>query len=182
MFNVPLLHLKVHDWESKKKKLLHLMETQSSNFENQIHLHTTFYSSIRDENSDEMNNLNRSVHEILNEEIYYFMETFKVEMCKISSSWFQIQEKYMSHPVHNHYSGFAAVCYLEYNPELHTPVRFIAPFTDLFDGSMVEYNPENVTEGSILFFPSALLHHTLPNRSDVRRVALAFNLIQAESK
>jgi hypothetical protein len=182
IFNIPLIHLKVSDWENKKTKLLELMHSQSEDFENDMHLYTTFHNVKDKVNTKEYKELNCDIHQILNEEISQMMNIFQINLCKISTSWFQIQEKYMAHPVHNHHPGFAAVCYLEYDENVHTPVEFIAPYTDLFDGSMIKHTPENVTEGSILFFPASLLHQTMPNMSDKKRVALAFNIVDAETK
>ena len=36
--------------------------------------------------------------------------------------------------------------------------------------------PPGIREGSLIFFPSYVLHYTAPNQSDVDRIILSFNV------
>ena len=78
--------------------------------------------------------------------------------------------------------GFSAVCFVEYDQEVHTPTQFIAPFNDFMQGNTLQYSPSCVMEGTLLIFPSVIHHFTLPNTSDKRRIALSFNLTPYETE
>lgn len=95
----------------------------------------------------------------------------------IQNSWFQVYNKAHSHSIHNHGMGsLSSVCYIKYNAEVHRPTTFISPFLNLEDGNVMEYQPEDVDEGTIVVFPSALAHYVPTNQSDVERMILAFNM------
>ena len=65
----------------------------------------------------------------------------------------------MSHSVYNHGQlGYSAACYVTYNPEKHTPTQFIAPFCHPINGDILQYEPPDIEEGDLIFFPSYLLH------------------------
>ena len=83
----------------------------------------------------------------------------------------------MYHELHNHGQlGYSATCFLSFDPKVHTPTQFIAPFNNPLNGLIVKHIPENITEGTLLFFPSMLLHYTQPNLSTKERIVLSFNL------
>lgn len=54
--------------------------------------------------------------------------------------------------------------------------HFIAPYHDFTTGSQQLFVPEGIKEGSLILFPSALLHFTAPSYSDEERIILSFNL------
>lgn len=170
MFRSPFLHLQIRNWKEKKSKLMKLMN--SYNLEHFISVKTTFNNISRDE--EEV--LNQKVSKILSEELNALSNSFGIDNFNIVQSWFQVEEKEMYHGVHNHGYGISSVCYLEYNPEIHKPVILISPSNNLIDGSSEQFYPENISEGSIIFFPSVINHYTMPNKTDVPRKILAFNV------
>ena len=95
----------------------------------------------------------------------------------IRNVWTQRAKKGDHHCPHNHgSSGWAAVLYADYNPDIHSATTFISPFTEFSSGDHMDFTP-NVKEGDIVFFPSQLLHYANPNTSDKERVILSFNMM-----
>lgn len=93
-----------------------------------------------------------------------------------SEVWFQKYENGMNHAVHNHGPiGFSAVCFIEYNKNIHKPTTFISPFGNNITGELFRYEPD-VEEGDIIFFPSNLLHYAPTNLSEYVRIIMSFNL------
>ena len=70
----------------------------------------------------------------------------------------------------------SSVCYVDYDPEVHKPTHFYAPYLNFINGSVIDHIPEGIEEGSIIFFPSAIGHCTVPHHSDKTRTILSFNL------
>jgi hypothetical protein len=95
----------------------------------------------------------------------------------IKNVWTQRARKCDHHCVHNHGSnGWAAVLYVDYNPNIHSATTFLSPFTEASSGDHMDYTPD-VKEGDIVFFPSQLLHYANPNTHDKERVILSFNMM-----
>ena len=169
MFSIPLIHLECNDWALKKQKLIQIPKS----LEKVDAVETDYHKSKMKLNYS----YNREVENILNEEIEIFLDTINMRYCRVVSSWFENSKKGYYHGVHSHGTkGFSSVCYVNYNEKVHTPLQFIAPFRDFFEADDMFYSPKNVKEGSVLFFPSALLHYTMPNQSDDERLILSFNI------
>jgi hypothetical protein len=178
MFSVPLLHLKVEDWEEKKAILLDMFERRrderdkfkiATGSESSLDVETDYHH-----NHDTGETYDREITQILQSELESFSDTFEcaVEVC---TSWFERATHSKFHQVHNHGSqGFSAVCFIKFDPNKHTPTIFLNP--NLADTEICNTLPPGIREGSILFFPSYVLHYTAPNESDEDRIILSFNL------
>lgn len=169
MFQIPLAHYVVRDWEFKKQKLLSLIEQSKFSIDKTV---KTTYDVTGNSKTPELNQL---FNNIFNEEINLFMSTSGLNYYEIELSWFQIEDCSMSHLVHNHGYGISAICYIEFDYEEHIPVHFLSPFNDILTGNSNHYVPE-VYEGSIIFFPSFVNHYTIPNPSKKQRKIASFNL------
>lgn len=168
LFIIPHLKLQVIDWKYKKKKLLDLMN-ECVLSESPL-LKTSF--------SNEIENQNKSIEDIFEEELNYMKESFGFNDCQIKQSWFQEQKRNMFHPTHDHFGPnmmMSSVCYIDYDSSEHTATQFISPFLDSLSYSYLYHTPE-VSEGTIIFFPSNVLHQSLPNISDKSRKIVSFNL------
>lgn len=173
MFKIPLVHIELNNWESKKERLLSLIKYESNPDINTENLITDFYK-----NSEIGYNYNQNVYNILENDIKSFLMSSKLPPSyKIIDSWFEKTYDNMSHQVHNHGAiGYSAVCFIKFNLLKHKPTHFISPFNDFTTGSQQVFIPNNITEGSLIFFPSSLLHFTVPSYSNEERIALSFNL------
>jgi hypothetical protein len=168
MFTVPLVHVVVDDWKEKKKKLLNLYKNAHLSLDNADSLFTNYYENNKI--------LNRDIQNIFKDEIGKLEKEFNLPNLKIKSSWFEETETNGSHSIHNHGQyGYSSVCYVEYDKEEHTSTVFVSPFNNTSNGELITYKPE-VDEGSIIFFPSSILHYTIPNKSTQKRLIVSFNL------
>ena len=179
LFSTPLLHLKVSDWEEKKKELLEIFEKRKSDPEawqvgarrdSALDVETDYHHNY-DNNLD----YSEDITEIFQDELEILADTFQcsVEVC---TTWFEKAKKGKMHQVHNHgISGFSAVCFIQFDHKKHTPTVFLNP--NLADVEIANALPPRIREGSLIFFPSYLLHYTAPNESDTDRIILSFNTI-----
>lgn len=172
IFAIPFLHIKIQEWDKKKKKLLELCDKENFTFEKVGTVKNSF--SMDETKSLELSEI---IENLLMPEINAFNEVFKVKQSKIIQSWFQIEEKFMNHPIHNHgYGHFSSVCYIEFDKDNHLPTTFISPAPDVLSGDISNFVPEDITEGSIVFFPSGLPHYSPGNTTEINRKILSFNI------
>ncbi len=116
------------------------------------------------------------VIEILQEELadLYLLAGFRNPI--ISQVWMQQYTKGCFMTPHNHgMTGFSAIYYIKFDPEEHEATRFISPVSDFINGDNHEFRPE-VNKGTLIFFPSMLMHYVRPNQSDKPRAILSFNI------
>ena len=82
----------------------------------------------------------------------------------------------MYHGVHNHGStGFSSCLYLNYDENVHEPLTLVAPYNEPNIGDMIQYQPKEITEGTLIVFPACLPHFTEPNKSTKPRVVMSAN-------
>ena len=116
------------------------------------------------------------IAQLLEPEVTQFLRAISATSGTISAAWFETASKGDWHPIHDHgATGYSSVCYIRYNPEVHTATNFLSPFANFLTGSSMTYEPP-VEEGSMIFFPSAINHYTKPNASGEERTILSFNL------
>jgi hypothetical protein len=166
MFQIPLAHYVVRDWEFKKQQLLSLIEQSNFLFDKAVK--TTYGESETEE-------LNKLFNNIFKEEINLFVGISGLDYYKIEQSWFEVEDSSMFHLVNNYGPGISAICFIEFNHEEHIPVHFLSPFNDILTGNSNNYVPE-VYEGSIIFFPSFVNQYTIPNPSKKQRTIASFNI------
>lgn len=167
MFSVPLFHVKVDQWDSKKEELLSLIGNMEYR-QDQGECVPTDYFESRTKN-------NIHVRRILDRQIEMFLNHYKLDG-RLTSSWFERSGKHHYHQPHNHgMTGYSGVLYVEYDPGHHAPTHFISPFPNFIDGEAIHQAPF-VTEGDLILFPSSILHYTHPNKSEKNRTVLSFNL------
>ena len=171
IFNIPLIRVEVNNWQFKKEKILH--QCKDLKISGNEFVETNFHHNLENKNiSEDM----MRVEEILKEELDIFQHHLGYKT-KVSGSWIERSVNGMNHEIHNHGPlGFSAACFVAFDPAIHAPTHFIAPFNHIIDGAIIKHTPENITEGTIIFFPSMLLHYTTPNFSEKERIVLSFNL------
>jgi hypothetical protein len=173
MFKVPLLHLQVNNWEKKKEILFEMAKTSNLMLGKESKVKSDFHTQ---NNNQTMGKHNDKVMEVLEEEMEIFCNYFEFNSCMIKSSWFELADQGNYHGIHNHgTTGYSSVCYIDYNKCVHTPTQFVSPFHNFLTGELLQYEPE-VEEGSIIFFPSVIMHYTEPNISKIKRTILSFNI------
>ncbi len=166
IFYVPLVHIQVNEWNMKKKILHDLYDKVLIEYNDNV---WTNYHNDKEY-------LNKEISELLNEELIEFAKILNFQEIKIESSWFETAKSSNFHCPHNHgLTGYSAVCYVDFNKKYHEATNFIAPFTNFINGNLLKDKP-NVDEGSLILFPSSLIHYTNPNCSNEKRMILSFNV------
>jgi len=178
MFSTPLLHLKVNDWEKKKRQLVLMYESRKEQRDKfkiacgkeESHDVETDYHYNYDNDID----YSDVITDIFREELETLSDTFECAI-EVSTTWFEKAKKGKQHSVHNHgVEGFSAVCFIQFDPKYHTPTVFMNP--NVADDQVTNFIPPGIREGSLIIFPSYVLHYTAPNTSNVDRVILSFNM------
>ena len=183
MFSTPILHLKVKNWNEKKSNLLNLFNDVSNKKEtfkraklsHQFDVETD-YHYIHDNHDDENNDCNydEEISNILLDELQKVADIYEVSL-EIVTSWFEKAAKGRCHSAHNHgSSGLSAVCFIEFDKNYHSPTVFVNPDTA---SDQLNFVPPHIDEGSLIVFPSNIIHFTEPNSSDKERIILSFNLV-----
>lgn len=173
MFCVPLWSVIISDWGYKKKKLLEI--ARESEFSkppsDQETTLTSFYGGS--------NKFTDRVSETLKEELETFCQIVGWSSLRLDGSWFQKSKKGNFIGPHNHGSvGYSAALYIEYKSEEHTPVTLVSPFLNFENGCNISYTPPGVTEGTLIVFPSSIIHYTIPSITDRERLVLSFNILK----
>ena len=195
IFSIPILTVQVKDWNKKRKILMkhYLRQTESNDLYLRDGEILTSYVDSMDisKKTDEWieNNAKfvEGMQELFEEEInlaydkiikpYSSLHLSKRKL-KIGDFWFQNQNNGTAHGIHTHGSnGLSAVCYMKYDKQHHTPTNFISPNFNSFNNINMTWYPEESTEGTMVFFPSNILHYTRPNNSDVSRIIAAINFL-----
>ncbi len=173
-FNIPFYQIKVKNWEDKKKKLLNVY----SKIENKLITDdpvSFVYSDFR--NQDYYNHYFNEITDILNDELTEFSIQSNLEEEVNITCWFQKYTQGCFHAPHTHGAlGYSSVCFIEYDQNEHKPTRFISPIQIPTTGYFIDYAPNNVTEGTIIFFPAFLTHYVLPNDSKKIRIIMSMNI------
>ena len=172
VFAIKFAHIKVKNWEEKKKLILaNMHDVVREDIPRGEFLETNFHELKKGKDTDPMN-----VTSILEEELSEFMLQIG-GVVQVNMSWIERSTKGMFHSIHNHGAlGYSAACYVCYDPLVHTPTQFVAPFNSSIEGDLIHHKPENVKEGTLILFPSYLPHYTKPNLTGKERVVLSFNL------
>ena len=167
-FEVPFF---IHQLDlNKQLQILNIFTCNEKNLEKKdpvSDVYTDFFAS---------KNYLPDVVEILREELadLYLSAGFRNPI--ISQSWMQQYTKGCFMTPHNHgMTGFSAVYYIKFDPIEHESTRFIAPLNNFITGDNLEYKPE-VNQGTLIFFPSMLMHYVRPTQSDKPRAILSFNI------
>ena len=169
-FTIPFYNIQIDNWSIKKQKLLEICN--SSRFANNDPISKVYTDFNKDYN------YTGQVFEILEDDLNKFSNKVQTT-CSLKSVdiWFQRYVKGNFHTPHDHGSiGYSSVCFIEYDENEHNPPRFICPFKSVH-GQFIEYTPENIIEGTMIFFPSMLLHYVLPTTSDKVRTIMSMNIL-----
>ena len=169
LFDYPSYMYKVEDWDFKKKGLLKRLEKQK------------FVRTELQEFETDRGTNNKAyvpyLAELLRTELSLFCAEAEVT-CGMTDAWCIKYHKGDQQTVHNHRSfGFSGVLYVEYDPKVHAPTTFVAPWNDpRTDRTLLSY-PPMVEEGFLFIVPSYTLHYVPYNTSRKQRVVVSFDLL-----
>ena len=169
LFDFPSYQYEVDDWEFKKKGLLNRIN--KSNFiKTELQ---TFETDRRTNNKVYVRYLQEFLRDIFDE----FCSEAEVS-CSVSDAWCVRYQKGDHQTIHNHRGwGFSGILYVEYDPKVHTPTCFMAPWQDpRTDTTSLAY-PQNVKEGTVFITPSFTHHFVHPNQARKQRTVISFDLL-----
>ena len=169
LFEYPSFHYAIDDWEFKKKGLVNrinkqkFIRTEMQRFETDRQTHKNSYLNF--------------LIELLKPILQKFCEEAEVS-CKMTDAWCVKYYKGDFQTIHNHRAwGFTGILYVDYDPEVHTPTTFMAPWQDPRIDTTLLTNPPYVNEGIIFITPSYTHHYVEPNHSDKIRTIISFDLL-----
>ena len=169
LFEYPSFRYKIKDWDFKKKALLGKMKE-----ENFIRTPLQLFETDRQKDGKSYIHYLR---DLLSPELNEFCREAQVT-CSMTDAWFVRYQKDDQQTVHNHRGwGFSGVIYLEYDPKVHTPTFFVAPWQEPRTDSTSISTMHDIEEGDMIIFPSYTLHFVKPNKSRKRRTILSFDLL-----
>ena len=96
----------------------------------------------------------------------------------MTDAWCVKYQKGDQQTVHNHKGwGFSGILYVEYDPKVHTPTCFVAPWQEPRSDTTSLAYPSNVKEGTVFIAPSWALHFVNPNQTRKQRTVVVFDLL-----
>jgi len=168
LFEYPSFQYEVDDWENKKNKIIQKLKYQK-------------FVRKKFQNFETDKETSNNYLEFFIELIKPQLKNFCAEVGQnffISKCWSVQYRNGDDHPVHNHGSfGFSGILYLEYDPKVHDPTYFIAPWQDPKNDTSIFGYFNNIKEGIVLITPSSTLHYVPINKSDKVRSIIAFDLL-----
>ena len=174
IFEYPSFQYQISNWESKKKKILNQLEKQKF-------IRTNLQNFETDRQTSNNSYLKQFV-DIIRPELEKFCEEIKVN-CTVTDCWTVKYKQGDDQYVHNHRSrGFSGVLYLEYDPEVHKPTHFIAPWQDPITDETTFGYFKNIKEGTVVIVPSYTLHYVPQNKSTKTRTVISFDILADVNK
>ena len=169
IFEFPSFQYEVDDWEFKKKGLL-----------NRINKGKFIRTELQTFETDRQTAGKSYVHymqEVLKSYFDEFCHEARVT-CSLTDAWCVKYGKGDNQIIHNHRGwGFSGILYVEFDPQVHTPTCFMAPWQDpRTDTTLLAY-PQNVKEGTLVIATSFTHHFVHPNKSRKPRIVIAFDLL-----
>ena len=169
LFEFPSYQYEVSDWDFKKKGLL-----------NRINKGDFIRTNLQTFETDRQTAGKQYVHyltEFLRDILFEFCQEAKVT-CGMTDAWCVRYQKGDHQTIHNHRGwGFSGVLYVEYDPKVHTPTCFMAPWNDPRNDMTTLVYPKNVKEGILFIAPSFTHHFVHPNQVRKPRTVIAFDLL-----
>ena len=166
-FDYPTFRYEIPDWEFKKKGLLKRIKEENLERDGQ-----DFYDSDRLTNGNSYVNF---LSDLLHPQLEQFYKECECR-CTISDAWAVRYNKGDHQTAHCHRAwGFSAVLYVNFDPEVHTPTYFVRPWLDRSGQSYIA--TPSAREGVMYFYPSSLLHFVVPNKTNKKRLVVAFDLL-----
>ena len=120
LFEFPSYQYQISDWEFKKKGLLGRIK--SSEFRR------TKLQTFETDRQTNNKSYVRYLEEFLRPELFEFCQEAQVT-CSMTDAWVVRYDKGDHQTVHNHRGwGFSGIIYVEFDPKVHTPSCFVAPW------------------------------------------------------
>ena len=145
LFEFPSYQYEISDWEFKKKGLL-----------NRIKKSDFYRTDLQSFETDRQTARKTYVHylqEFLRDILVEFCQEAQVT-CSMTDAWCVKYQKGDQQTIYNHRGwGFTGVLYVEFDPQVHTPTCFMAPWNNPASDTTSLAYPQNVKEGTVFISP-----------------------------
>ena len=169
LFEFPSYQYQVNDWEFKKKGLLNRIKKKEL-------VRTTLQTFETDRQTSNKSNV-QYLSDFLRPELSNFCEEAQVT-CSMTDAWCIRYQKGDQQTIHNHRGwGFSGILYVEYDPKVHSPTCFMAPWNDPRTDTTSLAHPQNVKEGTLFIAPSFTNHYVAVNNVRKPRIIISFDLL-----
>jgi len=169
LFEFPSYQYEVDDWDFKKKGLFNRIDRQE--------FYRTPLQTFETDRKTSGKTYVNYLEDFLKPLLFEFCKEAQVS-CSMTDAWCVRYQKGDYQTVHNHRSwGFSGVLYVEFDPKVHTPTCFVAPWQDPRNDCTTLSFPKNVKEGTVVIAPSYTHHFVHPNKTRKRRTVVAFDLL-----
>ena len=169
LFEYPSYQYQIKDWKFKKKGLVQRLKEEKFV---RPHLHTF--------ETDRQTNKKTYLHyfcNLIEDELNEFCKEAQVT-CSMTDVWAVRYQRGDHQTIHNHRSwGFSGILYVDFDPEVHSPTTFVAPWQDPRTDTTSLSQPIEAKEGTIIIFPSYTLHFVHPNQVRKHRTIVSFDLL-----
>ena len=170
IFEFPSFRYEIPDWDFKKKGLIN--KINKSNFER---------TKLQPFETNRQTDINKSWVHYLQQFLKDSLTEFCKEVsgsCYMTDAWCVRYQKGDYQIIHNHRGwGFSGILYVEFDPKVHTPTCFVAPWQDPRTDRTLLSLPKNVKEGILFIAPSFTHHFVHPNQVRKPRTVIAFDLL-----
>ena len=168
LFEYPSFIYKVPDWEFKKKGLIKRLEKEKFVRTELQHFETDRQTSKK--------NYLHYFQDLIRPQLFEFCQEAQVS-CSMTDCWTVRYQKGDYQTVHNHRGwGFSGVLYVDFDPKVHSPTTFVAPWQNPRSDTTMLSRPV-VEEGMIVIVPSYTLHYAAPNTARKQRTIISFDLL-----
>tara|TARA_E500000305_G_scaffold109035_1_gene112993 strand:- start:389 stop:955 length:567 start_codon:yes stop_codon:yes gene_type:complete len=169
LFEFPSYQYEVSDWEFKKKRLLNHIDKNK--------FYRTELQPFETDRTKCLKSYLRHFEEIFSSELSQFAKEAKCT-CSLTDVWSVKYQKGDHQTVHNHRGwGFSGILYVEYDPKVHTPTCFVAPWQEPRTDTTSIASPARVKEGTMFIAPSWALHFVKPNHVRKSRMVVVFDIL-----
>ena len=169
LFEFPSYQYEVSDWDFKKKGLL-----------NRINKSDFKRTELQTFETDRQTAGKTYVHymqDFLKDILWEFCKEAEVT-CGMTDAWCVRYQKGDQQTIHNHRGwGFSGVLYVEFDPKVHTPTCFMAPWQNPTNDTTILVYPQDIKEGTLVITPSVTHHYVDPNLSRKPRTVISFDLL-----
>ena len=170
LFHIPLFSYEVKEWDRKKKALL-----------SRINKNEFGYFGLNDFQTDRHAKKNRyalDFESIFDDELSEFKKDANLEYLRVLDIWtLKYTKKNENHCPHNHRStGFTGLLYLEYDPKVHEPTKFIGPWNDPVDDKTQLAILPDPKPGVIYIWPSVMLHYADGMKTNKLRMVTSWDM------
>jgi len=169
LFEYPSYQYQIDDWEFKKKGLLKRIKEEKF-----------IRTELQTFETDRQTNKKSYLHyfqDLIKPQLFEFCQEAQVT-CSMTDCWTVRYKRGDYQTPHTHRGwGFSLVLYVEFDPKVHTPTTFVAPWQNPSTDTTTLAFPQKVQEGTLFIFPSYTLHYVTPNLSNKVRTIISADLL-----